>query len=486
MTISGKIIGGYMLVLMMLVIVLSVSFHSIRTLQGAYSEFIDVEERLVDGADELRFELRDQVAHYRGLLLYPAEHKSYWDLLQKDHRQFAEAIDKMREIVLTEEGRRMLEEIVDLQVDHRQAQEKVIALVQQGKHAEAVELGVKEVRPRTDGVINRIERFRERELNLEAKGRADVAATVKKLSAAMTAVAILAIIAGLAIAFSVTRTVTRRLRESITLLSSSSAQILATAAQVASASEETATAVSETTTTVEEVRQTAEVSSRKAKHVSENAQKAAQVTQGGKRSVEESIEGMNQIREQVGSVVETVVRLSEQSQAIGEIIITVSDLADQSNILAVNAAIEAARAGEQGKGFAVVAQEVKYLADQSKEATAQIRAILGDIQKGISAVVMASEQGSKAVEAGLRQIMDAGKSIRALAESIVESSQAAAQIAASSQQQLVGMDQVALAMENIKQATMQNVAGIKQAEQAAKNLNEMARKIRLMIESKKL
>ena len=69
----------------------------------------------------------------------------------------------------------------------------------------------------------------------------------------------------------------------------------------------------------------------------------------------------------------SIVRLSEQSQAIGEIIATVTDLAEQSNLLAVNAAIEAAKAGEQGKGFAVVAQEVKSLAEQSKQATAQVR-----------------------------------------------------------------------------------------------------------------
>ena len=90
---------------------------------------------------------------------------------------------------------------------------------------------------------------------------------------------------------------------------------------------------------------------------------------GGKKSVEESIAGINHVREQIDSIAESIVKLSEQSQAIGEIIATANDIAEQSNLLAVNAAIEAAKAGEQGKGFAVVAQEVKNLAEQSKQAT---------------------------------------------------------------------------------------------------------------------
>jgi methyl-accepting chemotaxis protein len=152
---------------------------------------------------------------------------------------------------------------------------------------------------------------------------------------------------------------------------------------------------------------------------------------------------MNRIREQMESIAETVVRLSEQGQAIGGIIATVNDVAEQTNLLAVNAAIEAAKAGEQGKGFAVVAQEVKSLAEQSKEATVQIRGILSDIQRAVSAAVMATEQGSNAAEAGVKQTKEADDSIRILADSIVEASQTATQIAASSQQQLVGMDQVA-------------------------------------------
>jgi methyl-accepting chemotaxis protein len=191
---------------------------------------------------------------------------------------------------------------------------------------------------------------------------------------------------------------------------------------------------------------------------------------------------MKHIQDQMESVAASIVRLSEQSQAIGEIIATVSDLAEQSNLLAVNAAIEAAKAGEQGKGFAVVAQEVKGLAEQSKQATAQVRAILNDIQKAMSAAVMATEQGSKAVQAGVQQSAEAGQAIRMLAESIAESAQAATQIAASSQQQLVGMDQVAGAMENIKQASAQNAAGMKQVETTAQNLRDLGQKLKQLVE----
>jgi methyl-accepting chemotaxis protein len=126
-------------------------------------------------------------------------------------------------------------------------------------------------------------------------------------------------------------------------------------------------------------------------------------TGDGKQSVQASIEAMHRIQEHMASIAESIVRLSEQGQTIGEIIATVNDLAEQSNLLAVNAAIEAAKAGEQGKGFAVVAQEVKSLAEQSKQATAQVRTILNDIQTAMSAAVMATEQGSKAVDAGVKQ-----------------------------------------------------------------------------------
>jgi len=277
------------------------------------------------------------------------------------------------------------------------------------------------------------------------------------------------------------REITREIIEGVNVLASSSSEIMASTNQVASGASETAAAVSETSSTVEEVKQTAQVSSQKARTVADTAQKAVQVAQAGRRSVEESIAGMGRIQGQVEAIAESIVRLSEQSQTIGEIIATVNDLAEQSNLLAVNAAIEAAKAGEHGKGFAVVAQEVKSLAEQSKEATAQVRTILNDIQKATNAAVMATEQGNKAVEDGVRQSREAGEAIRQMGESIDESAQAAMQIAASSQQQLSGMDQVALAMENIRQASEQNVTGMRQVEVTVQGLHDLGQKLKALV-----
>lgn len=270
--------------------------------------------------------------------------------------------------------------------------------------------------------------------------------------------------------------------ESATVLGSAASQIVTSTAQLSAGASESATAVSETTATVEEVRQTAQMANQKAKSVSESAQRAVQVALSGRKSTDDVVAGMDRIRQQMEAIAGSMMRLSEQGQAIGQIIASVEDLAAQSNLLAVNASIEAAKAGEHGKGFGVVAQEVKSLAEQSRNATSQIRGILGDIQKATTAAVMATEQGAKAVEAGGRHTEVAGESIQALSAIVTEAAQAATQIAASSQQQLVGMDQVAAAMASIKQASTQNVASARDLETSARNLDELGRRLKQTVE----
>lgn len=277
------------------------------------------------------------------------------------------------------------------------------------------------------------------------------------------------------------RTQIREISEGAAVLLTAVSEIAATTSELAASTTESATAVRETSVTAQEVNQTAQVTRQKAQYVSDSAQKAAQVALGGRTATAETATVMNGIREQMGAITDTILRLGEQSQTIGEIMASVNDLAEQSNLLAVNAAIEAAKAGEQGKGFAVVAQEVKSLAEQSKGATAQVRTILNDVQKAISISVMATEQGSKVVEAGVAQATQAGESIQMLADGVTAAANAAVQIAASSEQQSVGMDQMTAALESIKEASGQNVESARQLEAAARNLANLGQQLNLSV-----
>lgn len=275
-------------------------------------------------------------------------------------------------------------------------------------------------------------------------------------------------------------------REASSDLSSAAAEILAATTQQLSSSNEQSASISQTTTTVEEIKTITEQAVTRAQDVSESSLRTREVSKTGNQSVQETVASMEKIKQRVESIAENILALAEQTQQIGEIITTVSDIAAQSNMLSLNASVEAARAGEHGKGFAVVAAEVRGLATQSKQATAQIRAILSDIQDATNAAVMATEEGSKQVEEGMRLATRTGTAVEQLWHVIDESAQTALQLVAGGRQQATGMEQIAQAMSNINQATFQSLSSTRQAEMTAQNLSQLAKRLTTTIEQYQL
>ncbi len=282
------------------------------------------------------------------------------------------------------------------------------------------------------------------------------------------------------------RSLTAKLQEEIDVIAASSEEILKSISQAASGTTETATALSETTTTIEELKQTAQVAAEKSKNVADVSDQALVTLKTSENSLEDTIQGMSRIKDGMGTISQSIIKLSEHSQLIGNIIDTVNDLAEQSHLLAVNAAIEAAKAGDQGKGFSVVAQEIKSLAEQSKQATIQVRNILNDIQNSTGAAVMASEQGSKSVIHGLEQSAETNQSIQSLSIGIHHVAQAASQISLSSQQQLIGVDQVTVAMMNIKAASSQHVDHMRQIEIGVQGLTTVGQSLKKLVQECRL
>ena len=278
----------------------------------------------------------------------------------------------------------------------------------------------------------------------------------------------------------------RQMQEATDNLNKGNSDICAASAEQAASITEQVASVAETTATLEEVRQTAEQSFERAQLVSEMASATLKLTEKGLQTLEKTEGGMLDLKDQVNHIAETILSLSEQTLQIGEIIATVNDIADQSNLLALNAAMEAARAGEAGRGFAVVAGEVRNLAEQSRQATAQVSSILSEIQKSANTAVMVTEKGTKGAEAGVELAQSTGDSIRIIREHTQKVAGAAEQMAARARQQLAGMDQITHAMENINLGATQTQKGMHQVDQAAQNLNDLAKRLTSIVQIHKI
>ena len=274
--------------------------------------------------------------------------------------------------------------------------------------------------------------------------------------------------------------------EGVNVLAASTTEIITSISQLASTATETASSISETATTVEEVKQGAEVTSQKAKEVSEKATKMSRISVEGTNATANSVSGMEKITEQMNMINEMVEQLEEQSQTIGDITFSVNNLAEQSNLLALNAAIEAAKAEEHGIGFTVVAEEIRTLSDQSKQATSQVRKILQEIRESINSVMVTTVDGGKLVEDGMKLTTLSGNSIKSLSESVTEAANTAVQIAASSQQQLEGIDQVVTAMENIRESSVQSATSTQQTADSVKELQGLGTKLEELMKQYKL
>ncbi len=273
------------------------------------------------------------------------------------------------------------------------------------------------------------------------------------------------------------RGVNRQLREASDTIVEAVGQISSSVQQLSASTGETAAAVSQTSTTVDELRQTSEAASKKAQATSAAADQSRGASDQARAASERGLTAMQTIRTEVEGIAERIVDLSEKNGQISEIVTNVNAIAEQSNLLAVNASIEAAKAGEMGRGFAVVASEVKTLAERSKAATEQIRAILGEIQRSSNAAVMVTEQGVKRVDEGNEMIDNLSDGIRSLAITIDESSDASQQISLISSQQLAGIEQITEALKSVEQAASDNANGAERLEEAAQRLEAVSHQI---------
>ena len=235
-------------------------------------------------------------------------------------------------------------------------------------------------------------------------------------------------------------------RSSVDEINMGATEIAGGNTDLSSRTEQQAASLQETAASMDELSATVKQNSDHARQANTLADAASTVAHRGE--------------EAVSDVVKTMQRISTSSGRIGEIVGVIDSIAFQTNILALNAAVEAARAGEQGRGFAVVASEVRSLAQRSAEAAREIKKLI--------------EDSLTEVNDGAKQVEGAGATMHELLNSVRRLTEIMKEIAAASEEQSTGIDQVNLAISQMDEVTQQNAALVEQAAAAAGSLQEQA------------
>lgn len=220
-------------------------------------------------------------------------------------------------------------------------------------------------------------------------------------------------------------------------------------------------------------------------NVSKNSTESSQVAESsvsiakkGVSVVQDTIKGMDRIKNQMHETARQIKKLGESSQEIGDIVSIIDDITEQTNILALNASIQAAMAGEAGKGFAVVAEEVQHLAERSSRATKKIESLVRTIQQETNGTVKSVEQTTAEVVQGAYLAQDAGIALGKIENVSSHLAGLIQNISNSAQEQASTSVKISKTMNIIQEISTQTLSGTTETASLIGNLAELANELK--------
>ena len=283
------------------------------------------------------------------------------------------------------------------------------------------------------------------------------------------------------------------LRHLVTTINDTSAKVAlstqetqATAMQLAEAAGHQANQITSASDRIGEIASSIEQVSRNSAESADVAQRSVVIAAEGAGVVRETIQGMDQIRDQIQETSKRIKRLGESSQEIGSIVELINDISEQTNILALNAAVQAASAGEAGRGFAVVADEVQRLAERTSGATRRIESLVQTIQADTNEAVSSMEQTTAEVVSGARLAEDAGTALGEIERVSNDLNNLIKNISSAAQQQSTAALDITQTMGVIRQITSQTSLGAGQTAESIGHLAQLASDLRRSVADFKL
>jgi methyl-accepting chemotaxis protein len=507
-SISAKMAAGYIIVIAMLIIVAGLSITRLTQLSSESSELSGIQAERNRLAQEWRSNTYLNGARAMAVAQSsdPNVATFFADAMKKTSAETNLVQKRMTEIETTEEGTKLIAEVVARRAAWLETRDAILKLKQTEPNEVVLKLANDEFVPRSAAYLKSLDLLHEYEGKTTETAGLNIVDFVKSTRTIIVVVALAAILVAVLLAWIISRSITRPLNNAVDVarrvadgdltmevvvtssdetgqllaalkhmteslrkivgevrigtdtIATASSEIATGNLDLSSRTEQQAASIEETASSMEELTST----------VKQNADNAAQANTLVHNASDIAVRGGQVVSE----VVSTMEDITSSSKKIVDIIAVIDGIAFQTNILALNAAVEAARAGEQGRGFAVVAAEVRTLAQRSAGAAKEIKLLIDDSVSKVST--------------GSALVARAGATMDEIVNSVKHVTDIMAEIAAASREQSSGIEEVNRAIAQMDEVTQQNAALVEEAAAAAGSLQEQSARLEQVVGGFKL
>jgi methyl-accepting chemotaxis protein len=463
MKLSTRLTMGFSVILVLLAVIAVVVVISLSSIQASMDKIIETNVYKLNLYTGMSNCVSQVVSDIKEMIIVddPAAIEALDKEIESLRSEYDEKWTEVQKTTASEAGMDLRKNMKESADSVRPLNTKVIELLKAGKKDEAIRTYMDEADPKDDIWLSNISKSVDLQNESNTVESAAAEATTQRTLLIIIVLGSVTIIAGIAIAVLITRSITKPVKNIVINLTEGAQQVASASGQLSATSQQLAEGNSEQASSIEETSATLEESASMVSQNSENTRQAALLAAQTKAS---SDKGNSDMHEMMNSMSE----IKKSSDQISKIIKVIDDIAFQTNMLALNAAVEAARAGDAGMGFAVVAEEVRNLAQRSAQAAKDTAAI-------IESNITLSENGvnvAKKVGESLAEITVQAKKVNELMD----------EIAAASQEQSQGISQINKAISQMEAVTQQNAANAEESASASEELNAQAGNLREIVQ----